>query len=167
MSVSLLKIQPLVLSQRTLKNINKCCFSSSIRETISEKIKNINSDIIGDLEAEDTPRYEVEQKYETVELDKLRNKSRLSSNHRNIVHGRRPYDKSMHWSHETVWYKKRIMGRYGIEAAEVNPAIAWPTREEIEDRKEYERVLYPNSIQEIWKEIEETKREEKEQMKKR
>ena len=55
-------------------------------------------------------------------------------------------------------YKRRILGRYGLKALDVPAGIAWPTKEDVEDAKDYEQTAYPVSIQEGWKLFEERKR---------
>lgn len=98
------------------------------------------------------------------ELARKRNKSRLNSAHRNILMDVRPYDESIEWFHNTVRYKRRMLGRYGLQGNE--PAgYVWPTPEEVKDAQEYERVAFPLSLQERWKKLEETKRIKAEQVK--
>lgn len=98
------------------------------------------------------------------ELARKRNKSRLNSAHRNILMDVQPYDESIEWFHNTVRYKRRMLGRYGLQGNE--PAgYAWPTPEEVKDAKEYERVAFPLSLQERWKKLEEAKRIKAEQVK--
>ncbi|KAI4492608.1 hypothetical protein M0804_002399 [Polistes exclamans] len=105
--------------------------------------------------AEETPVYDTYQEEEYIEIEKKRNKSRLNKAHRNILFGQRPYDEAQEWYHNTVKYKKRMLGRYGMKAVEEPAGFAWPTPEEVNDMKEYERVAYPYSIQEEWARIEE------------
>lgn len=95
----------------------------------------------------------VEEGSEEMELK--RNKSRLNPEHRNILHGRRPYDEPVDWFHHTVKYKRRTLGKYGMEALGVPAGLAWPTPEEVEDAKEYERVGFPLTLQERWRKIKE------------
>ncbi|KAI5733764.1 hypothetical protein M8J76_015616 [Diaphorina citri] len=82
-------------------------------------------------------------------IEKLRNKSRLAENHRNMVNGRVPYPEAKAFYHDSVQYKRRVWARYGGEQSNVYPGIAWPDKEDLEDAKEYERVLNPLSIQEM------------------
>ncbi|KAL2711553.1 growth arrest and DNA damage-inducible proteins-interacting protein 1 [Vespula squamosa] len=117
--------------------------------------------------AEETPIYDFEQQERNEELERKRNKSRLNPQHRNMLLGQRPYNESIEWFHNTVKYKKRMLGRYGIKAVEVPAGFAWPTPEEVEDMKEYERVAYPYSIQEEWDKIKEKNRKEAEAIKAR
>ncbi|XP_047364010.1 uncharacterized protein LOC124954721 [Vespa velutina] len=117
--------------------------------------------------AEETPIYEHDQQEKNNEIEKKRNKSRLNPHHRNILFGQRPYNESIEWFHNTVKYKKRMLGKYGMKAVGVPAGFAWPTPEEVEDMKEYERVAYPYSIQEEWARIEEEKRQKAEAIKAR
>lgn len=91
------------------------------------------------------------------EIKQKRNKSRLHPGHRNILMGVRPYDAPMEWYHNTVRYKKRTLGRYGLAAAEVPAGFAWPTPKEVEDAQEYERVSFPLSLQERWQKLKEAR----------
>lgn len=92
----------------------------------------------------------VENVMSEAEIENICNKSRLNHGHRNLVNGQLPYDKPVHRYHNTVKYKRRMYGRYG-ESSNVNPSLAWPTSEDLEDIQEYERVAYPLTIQEMQK----------------
>lgn len=83
-----------------------------------------------------------------TEIKMICDKSRLSIGHRNLVNGRMPYDEPVHRFHNTVKYKRRMYGRYG-NASDVDPGLAWPTAEDLEDVREYETVAYPLTIQEM------------------
>lgn len=98
------------------------------------------------------------------ELAKKRNKSRLSTEHRNILMGERPYAQPMAHYHNKVRYKKRMLGRYGFKGNDEPVGFAWPTLKEVRDAQEYERVAFPLSIQERWKKLEEAKRIKAEQV---
>ncbi|XP_015190209.1 PREDICTED: growth arrest and DNA damage-inducible proteins-interacting protein 1 isoform X2 [Polistes dominula] len=117
--------------------------------------------------AEETPVYDTYQEIENIELEKKRNKSRLNKEHRNILFGQRPYEEAQEWYHNTIKYKKRLLGRYGMKAVEEPAGFVWPTPEEVNDMKEYERVAYPYSIQEEWARIEEKNRTNAEAIKAR
>jgi hypothetical protein len=93
------------------------------------------------------------------EIQRKRNKSRLNPQHRNILHGKMPYSEPMEWFHETVKYNRKMYGHYG-QSSGVFPGIMWPTREELEEIKEYESVAYPHTIQELIRKVEEKKKEE-------
>ena len=99
---------------------------------------------------------------DTADLERKRNKSRLTEAHRNILLGKKPYDEPQDWFHETVKYKKRILGRYGMEALGVPAGLAWPTPGEVEDMKEYESLAHPLNIQERLQQIKEKKKMEEE-----
>lgn len=81
-------------------------------------------------------------------IEKKRNKSRLSVHHRNILNGIPPYSEANDWFHNTVKYRRKLMGKYGSQSG-VNPGIMWPTKNELEDMREYERIAYPYTIQEV------------------
>lgn len=100
------------------------------------------------------------------EIQRKRNKSRLNPQHRNLLHGKVPYPEPMDWFHETVKYKRKMYGRYG-ESSGVPPGVMWPTREELEEIKEYERVAYPYTIQELMARVENKKKEEQAALKAR
>jgi len=76
------------------------------------------------------------------------NKSRLNKAHRNLLNGQVPYDEPVHRFHNTVKYKRRMYGRYG-DSSKVYPGLAWPTAEDLEDIREYEKIAYPLTIQEM------------------
>lgn len=82
------------------------------------------------------------------EVERIRDKSRLNSGHRNLVNGRLPYAGPVHRYHNTVKYKRRMFGRYG-ESSNVYPGMAWPTAEDLHDQLEYEQVAYPLTIKEM------------------
>jgi hypothetical protein len=100
------------------------------------------------------------------EIQRKRNKSRLNPHHRNLLHGKVPYSEPMDWFHETVKYKRKMYGRYG-QSSGVLPGIMWPTREELEEIKEYESVAYPYTIQELMTKVENRKKEEQAALKAR
>jgi hypothetical protein len=52
---------------------------------------------------------------------KIRNKSRLLTQHLNILHDRVPYNQSESWIHETLKYKRMMYGKYG-KASGVDPS---------------------------------------------
>ncbi|XP_003489336.1 growth arrest and DNA damage-inducible proteins-interacting protein 1 [Bombus impatiens] len=110
--------------------------------------------------AEEEPILIEEKDY--AELERKRNKSRLTEAHRNILLGKKPYNTPQDWFHETVKYKKRILGRYGMEALGEPAGLAWPTPEEVEDMKEYESLAHPLNIQERLQQIKEKKKMEEE-----
>ncbi|XP_058807129.1 large ribosomal subunit protein mL64 [Phymastichus coffea] len=147
MSINLFRTRPILLSQQLLKNFSKHCYTTTSKGSI-----------VSELEVEEVPIYEVEPLHDEEKLQKMCDISRLAPHHLNIIHGRKPYNQSYESYHDSVWYRKRMLGRYGIEAAEFHPGICWPTKEAIEESLEFERLAYPKSIQEVWKEIEEKKK---------
>lgn len=83
-----------------------------------------------------------------AELEKKRNKSRLSSAHFNLTHGRRPYETPMCLAHKTVKYNRKLYGKYG-SASGINPSLCWPSKQDIQEKLEYESVAFPYTIQQM------------------
>ncbi|KAK9687183.1 Growth arrest and DNA-damage-inducible proteins-interacting protein 1 [Popillia japonica] len=83
-----------------------------------------------------------------AELQRKRNKSRLNVNHRNILYGIPPYTESKHPFHDTLKYKRKMYGRYGASSG-IDVRLCWPTKEELLDILEYEKVAYPSTISEM------------------
>uniref|UniRef100_A0A182KFN3 Large ribosomal subunit protein mL64 n=1 Tax=Anopheles christyi TaxID=43041 RepID=A0A182KFN3_9DIPT len=79
----------------------------------------------------------------------LRNKSRLLPQHRNMLHGVLPYEESQSWIHETVKYKRMMLGRYGIDGSKVDPRVCFPTKKEAYEKAEYERVAFPFTLKQM------------------
>lgn len=69
-----------------------------------------------------------------------------------------PYPEPRMFHHGTLRYLRRTYGRYG-QAANINPSICWPVKEELENAKEYERVAYPFKIQDMIAEAAQKKKE--------
>ena len=82
------------------------------------------------------------------EIESKRNKSRLNSQHQNLIHGKIPYEESMADSHITFKYKKMMFGRYG-KASSIDPGTLWPTKSEINETIEYENIAYPFSFKQL------------------
>lgn len=89
-----------------------------------------------------------------------RNKSRLNPEHRNMLMGIRPFDSPHEWFHKTVKYKKRTLGKYGLNAVDEPAGFLWPTPEQIKIIQEYESVRFPQSLQERWEKLEQQRQEE-------
>nr|AEE61978.1 unknown [Dendroctonus ponderosae] len=82
------------------------------------------------------------------ELQRKRNKSRLKEADFRMLHEENPYPEATFWHHGTLKYLRRTYGRYGA-ASNVDPAICWPVKSELEDTMEYERVKYPETIMQM------------------
>ncbi|KAG7188401.1 hypothetical protein KM043_008050 [Ampulex compressa] len=100
---------------------------------------------------------DTEDKQRLTEIEAKRNKSRLTSGHRNMLLGLRPYDQTHEWYHDTIKYKRRIFGRHGLNALTEPAGLAWPTLEEVMNAKIYERVAYPLTLDESWRKLHEEK----------
>ncbi|XP_023948687.2 growth arrest and DNA damage-inducible proteins-interacting protein 1 [Bicyclus anynana] len=93
------------------------------------------------------------------EIRKKRNTSRLAKAHYNLVNGRRPYEEPNCLAHLTVKYNRKMYGKYGV-ASGVNPSLCWPTKKEIEEKKEFEAVAFPYTIRQVMDATAEKRREE-------
>ncbi|KAG5897201.1 hypothetical protein JTB14_022554 [Gonioctena quinquepunctata] len=82
------------------------------------------------------------------QIQRIRNKSRLREQDRKILMDKNPYPEPMLWHHGTLKYLRRTYGRYG-QVSGINPSICWPTKEELDDAKEYERIKYPFTIAQV------------------
>lgn len=91
---------------------------------------------------------EEEDQLREAEIEKKQNKSRLYSQHRNILHNKMPYDEPVNDFHNTVKYQRKLYARFG-ESSGVYAGICWPTKEELRDIQEYEKITHPQSLQEM------------------
>lgn len=69
----------------------------------------------------------------------------------------------MHWHHGTLRYNRKLFGKYG-KASGVNPAICWPTKQELADTVEYEKVAHPSTITEMMAEAHRLRKEKNEKI---
>ncbi|XP_045492068.1 growth arrest and DNA damage-inducible proteins-interacting protein 1 [Colias croceus] len=94
-----------------------------------------------------------------AEIEKKRNISRLSPAHLNVMHKRRPYEEPKILAHLTVKYNRKLYGKYGAVSG-INPSICWPSKEDIQERQEYEAVAFPFTIQQMMETAAQRKREQ-------
>ncbi|XP_015595953.1 growth arrest and DNA damage-inducible proteins-interacting protein 1 [Cephus cinctus] len=113
---------------------------------------------------DEKPIYDEDEKI-NEEVERKRNKSRLQSGHRNMLFDKPPSHDITDWYHDRLKYKRRLLGRYGLENIDTTAGVAWPTPNELYVLKEYERVAYPETIQETWKTIAEKHKKEAEAIK--
>lgn len=111
--------------------------------------------------AEEQPIFK-EEEFEDLANENKRNKSKLTAAHRNILFDEKPYNETVAWYHDTIRYKKRMLGRYGIKSVGIPAGFLWPTREEIEEQKEYEKIAFPLGVQERLQKIKEKKQKDEE-----
>ncbi|XP_013186977.2 large ribosomal subunit protein mL64 [Amyelois transitella] len=137
-------LRPRILKTSLFSNL--CRLSTTSPEVIEQ-----NETIL----IEDTENVQAKE----AEIEKKRNKSRLSESHYNIVHGRRPYETPKSTAHLTVKYNRKMYGKYG-SASGVNPSLCWPTKDEIKEKLEYEAVAYPFTIKEMMEAAAEKRKEE-------
>lgn len=90
----------------------------------------------------------------------------MNPQHRNIVHGKPPYEEPKHWSHGTLQYQRKMYGRFG-SASKVDPSLCWPTKEELKDKREYERIAFPYTIPQMAEEAKKKKLQKELEIKER
>ena len=106
-----------------------------------------------DNEREQEDRYQEEERLvkmmeieeQQAILHRKRNKSRLHYSDRQMLRGLPPnVGLSMQWCerHTKRNYKAQMLGRFGRTNTGLDPAMAWPTKEEMRRQAEYERVFY-------------------------
>uniref|UniRef100_A0A1B6MNJ5 Large ribosomal subunit protein mL64 n=1 Tax=Graphocephala atropunctata TaxID=36148 RepID=A0A1B6MNJ5_9HEMI len=82
------------------------------------------------------------------DIERIRDKSRLKVEHRNMLFNKIPYSQPMTEAHLTIKYNRKMYGKFGSESG-VYPGVMWPTKADVELRKEYEKIAYPFTIQEL------------------
>ncbi|CAG9808884.1 unnamed protein product [Chironomus riparius] len=92
--------------------------------------------------------YQIDPELRQMVIDRMRNKSRLRTQHRNFLHDKVPYNQAESWIHNTLKYKRMMFGRYGSES-NVDPSLCFYTKTELAEKNEYERVAFPKTVQEM------------------
>ncbi|CAD6237712.1 GSCOCG00008314001-RA-CDS [Cotesia congregata] len=152
----------LLLSRLTINGLPRIL---SRRWYVKEEWKDESIDITS---VEETPKYgEFLTEEQEQEILQKRNKSKLNNFDRNKLHGLKPHNQNWDWYHNSVRYKQRMLGRHGIEALDVPAGCVWPIKEEVEDRLEWEKTAYPNSLWESWDLIAQKNKENAEKILKR
>lgn len=121
--------------------------SSSRARTLSQLTPNVTPDE-APMEEEDL----IEQK---------RNKSRLKEKHYKVHHRLAPRLTEDEEIVEPLKYQRKLYGVYGA-ASGINVAKLWPSKEELELEKEYEKVARPYTVQEMISMARKAKEEEEE-----
>jgi len=122
--------------------------------------------IFADLE--EIQREEEERKRELIESSRL--KSRLFYSDRALLHKQMP-QAGIQWEknddHRDNRFKASMLAKYGKKTG-IDPSVAWPTREYIEEQREYESVLYDGkTLKEMIEHVERTEREKEEEINKK
>ena len=94
-------------------------------------------------------------------VDSKRNKSGLIPYHHAVLHGLPPPEPYVETSYmQRLDYRRQEWARAGAASGH-NPAIAWPSKEEIENVKTIDKLLYPRSLQEMIEYDKQKKQEDK------
>ncbi len=121
---------------------------------VEEKEAEIEAEIAAKAELQMVREAEAEAREAMIENKRLC--SKLNYSHRQIMFAKAPqvglkfeFDEQ----DRSNSAKAKMFAQYG-KASGVSPTVAWPTREEIENQREYERVLYDGlTIQETMEQI--------------
>ena len=77
------------------------------------------------------------------DLQRKRNKSKLSASHRNMLHGlppdqglKYPYSKF----HQSKEYRRSMLAQYGSQQTGVDPGMSWPTGQELRLAADWEKL---------------------------
>ena len=89
---------------------------------------------------------------EIQDLQKKRNKSRLSASDKNLLHGVNPPDRGLKYPYGKFQlgkeYRRRMLAQYGADLTGVDPAMSWPTREELRLAADWERLYQDKPLAE-------------------
>jgi len=111
-----------------------------------------------------------EEENRKQQIEKARLKSRLFYSDRALLHNQMP-QAGLEWEknddHRSNSFKSAMLARYGRKTG-IDPSVAWPTKEYIEEQKEYESVLYDGkTLKEMIEHVEKIEREKEEKINKR
>ena len=100
-------------------------------------------DELNEMEMVEKQMAEYEREAEMQELKSKRNKSQLSASDRQILLGRAP-DKGLKLQygryHHSKEFRRSMLAKYGSEQTGVDPAMSWPTDQELRLAEEWERL---------------------------
>ncbi|KAF5298591.1 hypothetical protein FQR65_LT09686 [Abscondita terminalis] len=89
-----------------------------------------------------------ESRIREEDIQRKRNKSRLKVYHRNVVHEDVPYSEPGLSIHGTLKFNRNMYGRYGSKSG-FNESLCWPTKQELQDKIEYESIAFPYNIKDV------------------
>lgn len=104
-----------------------------------------DAELEDEFEAQERLARTMEAELREERLLRRQNKSRLHFSDRQMLRGLPPnVGLTMEWNehHTTREHKGQLLGLFGRSKTGVDPSLAWPTPKEMEDQREYERVLY-------------------------
>ena len=93
------------------------------------------------LQEQEYARLEAEQK--RLDLQKKRNKSRLRASDRRMLYGQPPLagiEYEMNDRQRSQEFKQHLLGLYGSRATGISPRVAWMTKEDLDEKREWEKV---------------------------
>lgn len=130
------------------------------------KPRNVYRSSVRQFASSEEPKPEESEDLEAMPeevIEKLRNKSRLYPTHYRKFHKKPP---SLTEDQEQVYSLsrlRRIYGHYG-SASGINVGLLWPSKEELELQKEWERVAHPNDLIQMMEMAKKTQEEEEQKI---
>lgn len=124
-----------------------------------------NEDEEGKLSIKDILVSEDDVDAREKEIERMRNKSRLSKHHRNFLFSKPTALEDLSYD-KTLYASRRDYGLHGGQSG-VDPRLCFPTPEEIADKLEYEQVAFPLTIPQMIEMNKQAKAEKKKQRKER
>ena len=118
-----------------------------------------------DLEVLEKQMEDFSRETDIQDLRKKRNKSRLSASDKSLLHGVNPPDRGLKYPYgrfqESKEYRRSMLAQYGSEKTGVDPAMSWPTSEELRLAADWERLYQDKplveQIAEVNRDIEQRK----------
>ena len=96
-----------------------------------------------DLEVLEQQMEDFSRENDIQDLERKRNKSKLSASDRNMLHGlppdtglKYPYSKL----HQSKEYRRSMLAQYGSQQTGVDPGMSWPTGEELRLAADWEKL---------------------------
>lgn len=110
--------------------------------------------------AEVEPAQDVDEFHSGIKLDK----SGLLAQHRNMLHGQRPYNQAHSWIHQTEKYQRKLIGKYGSES-ELDPRICFPQQSVAKKLAKRQKISEPKTLLDMMKQVQEEERQKEEKIK--
>lgn len=112
-------------------------------KTQEEENLSLPEEEVSDLEALEQQMEDFSRETDILDLQKKRNKSKLSASDKNILHGLPP-DKGLKYQygsfHHSKEHKRSMLAQYGTQQTGLDPSLSWPTREELQLAADWERL---------------------------
>lgn len=123
-----------------------------------------------EISSTELPEQEVlnEKQLAAAAFEAKRNKSRLKPRHYKILHSHMQTDlqNPEYPYEETVQFRKKMIAQHGLTTG-INLGIAWPTKEVLSEKIEYEKVAHPFTLLQIMEQKKQLREEERKKIESR